>query len=607
MKNPRRRVSAAAAVLLSVALIASACGKSDTAGGDADAGPPVKGGTLNMLGLGDVDFVDPNVTYYAAGYTLSRLYSRQLVTFPAIKGKTTQVAPDLITELPTADNGGISADGKTYTFHLREGVKWNTSPARAVTAQDFVRGVKRTCNPFQPFGASTYFTTLIQGMQKFCDDFAKPYQRDAKGEFVDAPTAASIAKYINDTDLPGVVAKDASTIEIKLNNPASYFVDMLALAAFSPAPVEVLKYLPGSAELGKNQISDGPYQITKYDPTKSIELARNPEWDASTDPIRKAYVDKVVISENGDQSQIQRQLQTNSPAADMEWDTFPAAEQVPALAKAKDPNLTITPTSSSNPFIIYNFTSPNNGKAMANLKFRQAISYAINRANIVQVLGGPRLNQPLTQVLPSTIVGGEQPNDPYPYDLQKAKDLLKEAGVTNPTLKVLYRNASVGSSKTFETLQQDLAKAGIKVVGVQSSNGDFLSKYLTVPKNAKAGVFDLAIAGWGPDWYGNAALSYFGPLYSGAPAFPPAGSNYGFYENQSVNALIKQASEASEDQAGALWAQADKQVMADAAFYPITAPKTANYKASHVHNAVAMEVFQNFDPANVWISKNKQD
>ncbi|MCZ4500770.1 MAG: transporter substrate-binding protein [Marmoricola sp.] len=608
MKYPRRRAAAFAAPLLAIALVTTACSSSsDKAGGDADAGTPVKGGTLNMLGIGDVDFVDPNVTYYSAGYTLSRLYSRQLVTFPAIPGKTTEVAPDLATELPTVENGGISADGKTYTFHLRDGVKWDTSPARAVTAQDFVRGVKRTCNPFQPFGASTYFTTLIQGMQKFCDDFAKPYNRDAKGEFVNAPTAPAIAKYINDTDLPGVVATDDSTIQIKLNNPASYFVDMLALNAFSPAPVEVMKYLPGSAELGKNQVSDGPYSISKYDPTKSIELERNPAWDAATDPIRKAYVDKVVISENGDQGQIQRQLQTSSAAADMEWDTFPTAEQVPALAKAKDPNLSITPTSSSNPFIIYNFVSPNNGGAMAKLPFRQALSYATNRDNIIQVLGGPRLNEPLTQVLPSTIVGGETKNDPYPYDLQKAKDLIAQSGVSNPTLKVLYRNASNGSTKTFETLQQDLGKVGIKVVGVQSSNGDFLSKYLTDPKNAKAGVFDLAIAGWGPDWYGNAALSYFGPLYSGTPAFPPAGSNYGFYDNSKTNTLIQQASEASEDQAGALWAQADKQVMADAAFYPITAPKTANYKASHVHNAVPMEVFQNFDPANVWISKNKQN
>ena len=51
--------------------------------------------------------------------------------------------------------------------------------------------------------------------------------------------------------------------------------------------------------------------------------------------------------------------------------------------------------------------SPNNNKAMGNLKVRQAISYAINRSDIIQVLGGPTLNTPLSHVLPANIVGGE--------------------------------------------------------------------------------------------------------------------------------------------------------------------------------------------------------
>lgn len=603
MLNPRRRATAFAATLLVLGLVGSACGGSDEkTGGDTDAGTPVSGGTLNMLGVGDVDYVDPNVTYYSAGYMLSRLYSRQLVTFPAIEGKTLEVAPDLATELPTAENGGISEDGLTYTFKLREGVKWNTTPERAVTAADFVRGVKRTCNPIQPFGAGLYFTSLIEGMQKYCDDFAAPYT----AEGAKAATAKDVEEYVEGTELSGVVAQDDSTIVIKLLKPASYFVDMLALTAFSPAPVEVLKYAPGSAELGKNQISDGPYQIDKYEPTKLIELSRNPAWDASTDPIRKAYVDKIVINETGEQSNIQKQLETSKPTADMAWDTFPLAEQVPALAKKNDPNLAITPTSSSNPYVVYNIASPNNGKAMAKKEFRQALSHAINRDNIIQVLGGPRLNDPLTHVLPSTIAGSED-NDPYPYDVDKAKELMGTAGVTSPTIKVLYRNESNGSTKTFETLQQDLALAGIKVEGVASSNADFYTKYLQDKDAGPDGVFDLAIAGWGSDWYGNAALSYFAPLYAGKPAFPPNGSNFGYYDSETVNGLITQASEASDEESAALWAQADKAVMDDAAFFPITNPKTANYKASHVHNAIAMDVFQNFDPANVWIEEASQE
>ena len=81
---------------------------------------------------------------------------------------------------------------------------------------------------------------------------------------------------------------------------------------------------------------------------------------------------------------------------------------------------------------------------MAKLEFRQALSHAINRDNIIQVLGGPELNEPLTHVLPPTIRGSEDTEDYYPYDVDKAKSLMSEAGVSKPTLKVLYRNDSTG-------------------------------------------------------------------------------------------------------------------------------------------------------------------
>jgi len=64
-----------------------------------------------------------------------------MVTSPGpSEGKTTTVVPDMAEEIPTSDNGGISSDGKTYTIKIRSGVKWNTSPSRPVTAEDFVRG-----------------------------------------------------------------------------------------------------------------------------------------------------------------------------------------------------------------------------------------------------------------------------------------------------------------------------------------------------------------------------------------------------------------------------------------------------------------------------------
>ena len=94
------------------------------------------------------------------------------------------------------------------------------------------------------------------------------------------------------------------------------------------------------------------------------------------------------------------------------------------------------------------------------------------------MLGGKELNTPLNHVLPPTIRGSEDMEDMYPYDVDKAKSLMSEAGVSKPTLNVLYRNESNGSTKTFETLQEDLGKVGITVKGVPASNADFYTKYL---------------------------------------------------------------------------------------------------------------------------------
>jgi peptide/nickel transport system substrate-binding protein len=584
-----------AALLTLAACSGNSGGGSGTAGGSSTEGPAVKGGTLNMLGSGDVDYMDPNVSYYSIGYLALRLWSRQLFTYPAEAGKTTTAVPDIATEVPTSSNGGVSQDGKTVTIKLRKGVKWNTSPAREVTAEDVVRGVKRTCNPVQPFGGLPDYADLIVGFSKFCADFAK----------VPASPAA-IKQYVEGTDLPGVVAKDSSTVVFKLTHPASYFADMLTMPAFSPAPKEVLDYLPGSQALGQHQVSDGPYQVDSWSPTKEITFSRNPAWDASTDPVRKAYVDKVVINETVTQDSTQQQLQTGTPSADMEFNNFPPPSQLPGLIASKDPKLNLGETSSSNPYIVFNTVSPNNGGALQKTEVRQALSYGLNRSHLIQVLGGPKINPALSHVLPSNIAGSQN-IDLYPHDVNKAKQMLQQAGLSNMTLKFLYRPDSEGSRKGFQAAQQDLSELGIKVQGVPSPSADFYTKYLQVPTVAKRGVWDLALGGWGSDWYGNAAVSFFAPLFSGQPSFPPIGSNYGFYDSAKANALISQATEAkTESEAGNLWQQADQQVMQDAAFFPITQPVQANYHAEQVHNTVYVEAFQNFDPANVWLSKDKQ-
>jgi peptide/nickel transport system substrate-binding protein len=207
---------------------------------------------------------------------------------------------------------------------------------------------------------------------------------------------------------------------------------------------------------------------------------------------------------------------------------------------------------------------------------RQAISYAINRAHLIQDFNGARLSPPLAHVLPDGR-GGAQ---------------------------FLYRPSSSASQKAFQTLQSDLGQVGIKLKGLGVPDADFYTKYLEVPSVAKAGTWDVALAGWGPDWYGDAATSFFKPLFSGKPSFPPVGSNFGFYSNPTVSALItKASSQANAATAATMWAQADQDVMKDAPFFPITQPLQPLYHASYVHNAVYVPAIQEFDPTNVWLGK----
>ena len=592
------------AVMAALGLTLAACGSSGktTANGTpssssapgAAGGQGARGGTLNMLGTGDVDYMDPNISYYTTGYLGLRMWSRQLLTYPATPGQTTDIVPDLATAVPTTSNGGISADGLTYKLTIRNGAMWNTTPPRQVTAADEVRGVERTCNSAQPFGGLPDFETLISGFQSFCTAFSKV-----------ATTAPAIAAYINGHSIPGVSVDPSNplTVVFKLTHAATYFPDQLAMPAFSPAPVEFLNYVPASAALAQHTISDGPYQIQSYDPTKSIVFVRNPAWTASVDSVRKAYVDRIVVSETGNQNAIQQQLETGSPAADMGWDAAVPTAQVPGLLAKKDSKLNLGPTFGTNPYILFNNVSPNDNKALANVAVRQALEYAINRTNLIQDDGGPNVAPPLTHILPPGIVGSKQV-DPYPYDPNKAKAMLASAlGGAHLTLKLLYQSAFDYEVKMFQTLQSDLSKVGVTVTGVGVPSADFYTKYLEVPTVAKGGVWDIALANWFPDWYGNAALSFFEPLFGGTSAFPPAGSNFGFYENPKTDQLIQQASSATTtSQAASLWEQADAQVMADAAIFPITSPTSANYHASQVHNAVYVPQLFQFDPTNVWLT-----
>src|ERR1700683_2553430 len=98
-------------------------------------GAPVYGGTLEIEGSTDLSAAaDPQGEYETIAFTLERAYTRQLLSYAASTNLVTPepLVPDAAASLPT-----VSADGLTYTFKLRPGLMWNTSPPRPVTSEDF--------------------------------------------------------------------------------------------------------------------------------------------------------------------------------------------------------------------------------------------------------------------------------------------------------------------------------------------------------------------------------------------------------------------------------------------------------------------------------------
>jgi len=553
------------------------------------------GGTLKLLGGGDVDHVDPASSYYTVGYTLLRADSRQLVTYPNSvdpKIANTPVA-DMAESVPMATNGG-----KTYTFKIKQGVKWDIpgGAARQVTSADMIRGIKRICNPAQPSGALNYYTGTITGMQKFCDDFAKV-----------KPDVASIKAYMNKTEIPGVKAVDASTVEFDLVAPAGDFMNILALPFASPAPMEVEAYVPDSPEYNSHFISDGPYKIDTYVPKQKIMLSRNPAWDASTDKVRRAYVDNISITEGSDEVPVQQQLQTGD--VNMEWDTTVPTAQLPGLKAKNDPHLTLQDVGSTNPYVVFNLLSPREGGALGKQAVRKALQYCVSKQDIVQVEGGPDLQTPIDQILTPPILGYKK-IDPYnnlngQEDAATGKKMLAAAGYSNGlNLTYLYRNKGKAPA-IATTLKDNFAKCGVNLNLKVSAPADFYTKHLSNPTATKSGDWDLAGPGWNPDWQGNAARSFFVPLLD-PRTFTVGTTNYGDYGKDNTATVTKAIDDALASidpaQIADKWAALDAATMDQAPWIPLVTGKTPYYYGARTHNWVFYNFFDNGDPTNVWVS-----
>lgn len=558
--------------------------------GTLQAQEPQAGGTLRILATGEPDHMDPTLAGMVPTNNLMRAISRQLISYEASGDPEVAFKPvgDLATEAPQPTD-----DGLTYTFTLRDGAMWNApSGPRQITSADVERGIKRLCNPHMQTSTLTYFTALIDGLAEFCDGFSK----------VD-PTAAAMKEYMEANDVTGVETPDDRTVVFKLKERAGDFIYMLSLPNPAPVPVEALDYVPDSPDYRAHFVGSGPYTIGEYTPDTSLRLVRNPAWTAESDPLRKAYVDEIEITMGLQADAIMQQIPAGD--ADLAYDVNVPTAILATLAATGDEKLTAMSAGNTN-FLFINTVSDNNNGALKDLRVRQALEYAVDKAAIVQQWGGPTVAEPVGGIFGPGVLGHHQ-FDLYPStdskgDPEKAKALLAEAGFPDGiTLKMPYRNKDLEVA-TAATIQASMARAGINLELTPVTAADYYSKFMTNPANTKEGTWDIAPVGWTPDWVGGAARSVFQPQFT----FDGTHQTYNYtdYNNPQANELAAQAINATTpEETGKLWAQVDEAVMADAPVVPLIANKNPRYRSEAVQNYLPYALGVEGDWTNIWIER----
>jgi len=592
ISKPKRFAGLAAAVLAAGAL--AACSSSSTsapaAGSSSSAGTPVSGGTLRIISASGPAHLDTVPSYYTADYQITHTYARQLLNYPTLPytstsdpnwTKDTTPIADVATEVPSTANGGITNGGKTYTFHIKPGVDWNTTPARQVTADDFIREFKAFFNPVSPVGNPVYFESTIAGLTAYANAETAFFASKSN-----APTAANITNFQNTHTISGLSAPNSSTLQITLSAPASDFLYMMAMPFTSARPVEYDSYVPNSLQLDTHTISDGPYQISSYVPGKSITLVRNPAWKQSTDPIRHDYVSTIVDTLGVTSAETQLADMQAGTQDVISSDTPINPASIPSLVASKVPNFTIWANSDTFPYIVFNLRSPDANGAAGKLLVRQAVEYGLDKSAAVKAIGGPDVATIINTVIPPGNVGYVNSNI-YPDDngqgnVAMCKSDLAKAGYPNGvTLTYMYPNDS-SNTRIFTAIQASLANCGITLTGKPEPGSSFFTDLGNSPENNKAGQWDMGQPGWFPDWWGNNGRTIVQALFQG-PNCVINTVNYGCYDSSTVNSMITTAEGATSlSAAGSAWQQADHQIMSDAAIVPIMSQNFPQYSSKRV-------------------------
>ncbi|MFJ5301762.1 ABC transporter substrate-binding protein [Streptomyces sp. NPDC088350] len=502
--------------------------KADSTGPAPEIAGAKKGGTIYGLAPDDFSHLDPQRIYFAYNSTVALLLHRCLTGYKIDSSGHQKLVGDLAT-----DTGTPSADNKTWTFTLKDGLKWEDGTE--LTVEDVRHGIERSWASFITEGANYVQSALTGKGGKWRDAYAGPYG----------------GKHLSSI----VTDKAKKTITFKLAEAKPDFNFTLAMHSYAA----VSPKLDTKEKYDKKPAACGPYKIKAHTTDKSMVLIRNKNWDAATDSIRNAYPDGFEFDFG-----IQTLDSTDRLIADQGNDQYAVSiyKGVPAERIQKvltDPALK---KRSFNGLLTGVYYYAINTKRVTDLKVRQALNHAWPLQQIRQIYGGPSAGDIATSILSPDIIGYEK-YDAYGKlktpqgDPAKAKALLKAAGKEG--MKIVYAYPKDPTyDKTKVVIENALKAAGFTPVIKAVDSTSYYDQIQQIDNS-----YDVTWFGWSPDW--PTAYTVIQPLFDGG-AIGNGMNNISQTNISWINDGIKKnAVIADQATAGKAWAALDKRIMEEVA------------------------------------------
>ncbi|MET8747598.1 ABC transporter substrate-binding protein [Streptomyces sp. NPDC004728] len=553
-----KRTTVAGLVLtVTAGLALTACGGAKPAPGSgsdrpADAFAPVtigkgntaKGGNVNVLMSSDFQTLDPGNSNYVQTADVGQLYYRTLTMAKETAGRPPTVVPDLATDL-----GKPSADGLTWTYTLKKGLKFEDGTP--ITSKDIKYGVERTY-------ARDVFTQAPQELNSALadDKYKGPYTGG---------------------DFKGIDTPDDHTVVFHLKQPFAEFPALVSRSNTAPVP----RAKDTKLDYTNHPVSSGPYKIASYDRGRAMKLVRNSQWDPATDPNRPARPDTFSFTLSTAQATISQQLIADSDPTAITLDSN-GGLQASDAAKLNDPGVKArTAAGLLGCTDVLNL----NTETIKDPLVRKAIALSIDRSAIQLQYGGGRFGKlALSYINPAQRGYVEQHTDLDPTGkpkLAEAKKALKGKKVPK-TLVYGYADTNARYKNVGTVLQQNLKALGmdLQLRPIPAAN------YYTVLAGDQ--MPDIARSGWCGGADSGSVRTTIDPNLG--PSLD--GRTFGFsniprYHDPEISGAMYRlrGTNGTSEELGKKWATLFDRAMQDYPLVPLVRSYTSSVVGSKVRNA----------------------